>query len=92
MSFSTQNESDDEQTIIILYPWWCHDIETLSTLLTFCEGNPPVTSGFVFWLKFHFFPKGSIDHMSAWDQLMAWQVQEKHNHSLANMMKMFPSF
>ena len=26
--------------------WWCHQMETFSMLLTFCEGNPPVTSGF----------------------------------------------
>ena len=26
--------------------WWHHDLETLPALLGFCEGNPPVTSGF----------------------------------------------
>ena len=30
----------------ILRPWWCHDMEMFSTLLTLCEGNPPVTGGF----------------------------------------------
>ena len=25
--------------------WWCHDMETLSALLTPCEGNPSVLSG-----------------------------------------------
>ena len=30
----------------ILWPWWCHDMEMFSTLLTICEGNPPVTGGF----------------------------------------------
>ena len=27
-------------------PGWRHDMGTLSTLLTLCDGNPPVTSGF----------------------------------------------
>ena len=26
-----------------LHPWWRHQMETFSTLLAFCEGNPPVT-------------------------------------------------
>ena len=26
--------------------WWCHKMGTLSTLVIFCEGNPPVNSGF----------------------------------------------
>ena len=26
--------------------WWCHDMESFSTLLALCEGNPPVTHGF----------------------------------------------
>ena len=29
-----------------LVPWWYHAMETLSTLLALCEGNPPVTGGF----------------------------------------------
>ena len=27
-------------------PWWRHQMETFSTLLAFCEGNPPVIDGF----------------------------------------------
>ena len=27
-------------------PWWRNDMETLSALVVFCEGNPPVTSKF----------------------------------------------
>ena len=27
-------------------PWWRHHVETLSALLTLCEGNPSVTGGF----------------------------------------------
>ena len=26
--------------------WRCYDMETLSTKLALCEGNPPVTGGF----------------------------------------------
>ena len=26
--------------------WWCHQMETFSALLVFCEGNSPVTGGF----------------------------------------------
>ena len=29
-----------------LCPWWHNQMETLAVLLTLCEGNPPVTSGF----------------------------------------------
>ena len=29
-----------------LYPWWCHEMETFSTLLALCAGNSPVTSEF----------------------------------------------
>ena len=29
-----------------LISWWRHQMETFSALLTLCEGNPPVTSGF----------------------------------------------
>ena len=32
---------------ILLYPWWRHQIETFSALLTLCEWNPPVTGGFL---------------------------------------------
>ena len=28
------------------YSWWRHDTETISALLSICEGNPPVTDGF----------------------------------------------
>ena len=28
------------------YPWWCHQMETFSTLLAFCAGNSPVTGEF----------------------------------------------
>ena len=28
------------------WPWWRHKMETFSTLLAFCEGNPSVTGGF----------------------------------------------
>ena len=28
------------------YAWWRHQMETFSTLLDLCEGNPPVTGGF----------------------------------------------
>ena len=27
-------------------PWWCHQMETFSALLTLCAGNSPVTSEF----------------------------------------------
>ena len=27
-------------------PWWRHQMETFSALLSLCEGNPPVTGGF----------------------------------------------
>ena len=27
-------------------PWWCHDMETFSSSLALCVGNPPVTGGF----------------------------------------------
>ena len=27
-------------------PWYHHDMDTLSTLLALCDGNPPVTGGF----------------------------------------------
>ena len=29
-----------------LQPWWRHQMETVSALLSLCEGNPPVTGGF----------------------------------------------
>ena len=31
-------------------PWWRHQMEIISALLTLCEGNPPVTGGFP-WQK-----------------------------------------
>ena len=31
---------------ILLNIWWGHAMETLSTLLDLCEGDPPVTGGF----------------------------------------------
>ena len=34
---------------IAIYHWWRHDIGLLSALLAFCQGNPPVTSGFPLW-------------------------------------------
>ena len=30
----------------IAIAWWCHQMETFSTLLAFCEGNSPVTGEF----------------------------------------------
>ena len=30
----------------IYLPWWHHDMETISALLTLCEGNTPVTGRF----------------------------------------------
>ena len=27
-------------------PWYHHDVDTLSALLSLCDGNPPVTGGF----------------------------------------------
>ena len=32
--------------ILLHYPWWRHDMETLSVLLALCDGNPPTTAGF----------------------------------------------
>ena len=34
-------------------PWkcWCHEMETVAALLALCEGNPPVTGGFLYWLN-----------------------------------------
>ena len=29
------------------HPWWCHDMEMLSTLLALCAGNPLATGGFL---------------------------------------------
>ena len=29
------------------WPWWCHQMETFSTLLALCAGNSPVTSEFL---------------------------------------------
>ena len=29
-----------------VYSWWRHQMETFSTLLALCKGNPPVTNGF----------------------------------------------
>ena len=28
------------------YPWWLHDMDMISILLTLCEGNPLITGGF----------------------------------------------
>ena len=34
--------------VITFIPWWCYnDMEILSALLALCEGNPPVTGGFL---------------------------------------------
>ena len=32
--------------ILVLYTWWYHDLETLSVLLSLCEGYTSVTGGF----------------------------------------------
>ena len=32
--------------VAYILSWWCHQMETFSTLLALCEGNPPVTGGF----------------------------------------------
>ena len=34
------------QVAQVTLPWWRHQMETFSALLTLCEGNPPVTGGF----------------------------------------------
>ena len=30
-----------------IYPWWHHQMEAFSALLALCEGNPPITGGFL---------------------------------------------
>ena len=35
-----------ESLHVKLSPWWCHQMETYSALLTICEGNSPVTGKF----------------------------------------------
>ena len=31
----------------LIQSWWCHQMETFSALLTLCEGNAPITNGFL---------------------------------------------
>ena len=33
-------------TPCLIITWWRHQMETVSALLAFCEGHPPVTDGF----------------------------------------------
>ena len=35
------------QDIVIVVPCWRHQTETISALLALCEGNPPVTGGWI---------------------------------------------
>ena len=39
------NEPEPEIDIMHGYTWWRHQMETFSTKLALCEGNPPVTGG-----------------------------------------------
>ena len=45
--FSSNYNSKDFPYITTAQPHYCyHDMEALSTLLSLCEGNPPVIGGF----------------------------------------------
>ena len=35
-----------QMTLVLIQTWWRPQMETFSTLLSLCKGNPPVTSGF----------------------------------------------
>ena len=37
----------DGSMSLIIHTWWRHQMETFSALLVRCEGNPPVTGGFL---------------------------------------------
>ena len=51
----TSSTASDEHFIKMTFPfdckihqsWWHHQMETFSVLLALCEGNPPVTGGFL---------------------------------------------
>ena len=43
--------------------WWCHDMNTLSALLTLCEGNPP--------MMFFLMPHQTIEHVV---ELPVWDI------------------
>ena len=34
-----------------IIPSWCHNIETFSTLLVLCEGNPQVSGKFLLYMR-----------------------------------------
>ena len=46
LCISTINSSNSRQILRYIWSWWCHQMETFSTLLALCEGNTPLTGGF----------------------------------------------
>ena len=45
MSVFTDHTAPTMSSRCVIYTWWRYHIETLSSLLTLCEGNPPVIGG-----------------------------------------------
>ena len=60
-----------------MYTWWHHHMESLSTLLTLCEGNPPATGRFPsqrdLWCFFICDPEESVEHIVY--LLMIWDAK-----------------
>ena len=46
ISKTHRNQTKLSQNNKILYPWWCHEMETFSALLAICAGNSPVPAEF----------------------------------------------
>ena len=76
-----------------IFPWWCHQMETFSMLLSLCWGNPPVTSGFplqrpvtwsfdVFWFAPEQTVQQTIVTLVIWDAIALIMMLQHHIHDM----------